>query len=461
MLTVKVYLPVRINETVVLVPVPVDIILPGLRVKVQVPGEGNPFKITLPVDTVHVGWLMIPGTGAGGVVFGAAVPLPGKLVQPFTVVVTVYDPAVLTVIEGVATPVLHNNVPVAAVDKVDVPLQLFTIVTTGSVGVVFGAAVPLPGKLVQPFTVVVTVYDPAVLTVMEGEAAPVLHNNVPEAAVDKVDVPLQLSVTVTTGAVGVVFGAAVPLPGKLVQPFTVVVTVYDTAVLTVIEGVAAPVLHNKVPVAAVDKVDVPLQLFIIVTTGAVGVVFGAAVPLPGKLVQPFTVVVTVYDPAELTFIDDVATPVLHNNVPVAAVDKVEVPLQLSVTVTTGDVGVVFGAAVPLPGKLVQPFTVVVTVYDPAELTAIDDVATPVLHNNVPVADVDKVEVPSQLSVTVTTGAGGVVFTIILVLTLFEQPLTSVNEYVIKCDPSPAVPGSNKPGILTPVPLNAPPPRRTN
>ena len=124
---------------------------------------------------------------------------------------------------------------------------------------------------------------------------------------------------------------------------------------------------------------------------------------------------------------------------------------------TGAGGVVFGAAVPLPGKLVQPFTVIVTVYDPAELTVIDDVATPVLHNNVPVAAVDKVEVPSQLSVTVTTGDGGVVFTIILVLTLFEQPLTSVNEYVIKCDPSPAVPGSNKPGILTPVPLNAPPP----
>ena len=46
----------------------------------------------------------------------------------------------------------------------------------------------------------------------------------PIALVDKVDVPLQLSVTITTGADGVVFGDAVPVPVALVQPFTVTVT---------------------------------------------------------------------------------------------------------------------------------------------------------------------------------------------------------------------------------------------
>ena len=45
------------------------------------------------------------------------------------------------------------------------------------------------------------------------------------AVVDKVDVPLQLSTTVTLGANGVVLGAAVPLPAGLVHPFTVAVTV--------------------------------------------------------------------------------------------------------------------------------------------------------------------------------------------------------------------------------------------
>ncbi len=58
---------------------------------------------------------------------------------------------------GVATPVLHNNVPGAIVDKVEVPSQLSTTVTLGVGGVVLGAAVPLPAELVHPFTVVVTV----------------------------------------------------------------------------------------------------------------------------------------------------------------------------------------------------------------------------------------------------------------------------------------------------------------
>jgi hypothetical protein len=49
--------------------------------------------------------------------------------------------------------------------------------------------------------------------------------------------------------------------------------------------------------------------------------------------------------------------VLHNNVPVADVESVEVPLQLLVTFTVGANGVVFGAAVPDPAALVQPSTV--------------------------------------------------------------------------------------------------------
>ena len=39
---------------------------------------------------------------------------------------------------------------------------------------------------------------------------------------------------------------------------------------TVIEGVVALVLHNKLPVAVVESVDVPLQLSSTVTTGAAG-----------------------------------------------------------------------------------------------------------------------------------------------------------------------------------------------
>ena len=55
-----------------------------------------------------------------------------------------------------------------------------------------------------------------------------------------------------------------------------------------IEAVVSPVLHNKVPVAVVDKVELP-QLSATVTTGAGGIAFGAAIPEPAALVQPLTV----------------------------------------------------------------------------------------------------------------------------------------------------------------------------
>ena len=53
---------------VVLVPVPVVAIPPGLRVKVQVPVAGKPFKVTLPVDTEQVGCTIVPTEGAVGIV---------------------------------------------------------------------------------------------------------------------------------------------------------------------------------------------------------------------------------------------------------------------------------------------------------------------------------------------------------------------------------------------------------
>ena len=132
------------------------------------------------------------------------------------------------IVEDVS-PVLHNRLPTELVESVEVPLQLSTTDTTGVVGVDLGLAVPLPASLLQPFTVVVTVYIPAVFTVIVEVVSPVLHNRLPDALVDKVDVPLQLSCTVTTGVEGVVFGLAIPLPGALVQPLMVVVTVYVAA----------------------------------------------------------------------------------------------------------------------------------------------------------------------------------------------------------------------------------------
>ena len=132
-----------------------------------------------------------------------------------------YVPVLLTEIDVAVPPVLHNNVPNADVDNVEVPSQLFTTFTEGAVGVVFGAAVPDPEALVQPSTVCVTVYVPALPTVIDEAVSVVLHNKLPEVVADNVEVPLQLLVTFTVGANGVVFGAAVPDPSALVQPSTV------------------------------------------------------------------------------------------------------------------------------------------------------------------------------------------------------------------------------------------------
>jgi hypothetical protein len=67
--------------------------------------------------------------------------------------VTVYVPAVLTVMEVVVAPLLHNKVPVNA-DAVNTELpQLLTTVIVGATGIVPGAATPLRVALVHPFTV--------------------------------------------------------------------------------------------------------------------------------------------------------------------------------------------------------------------------------------------------------------------------------------------------------------------
>lgn len=49
------------------VPVPVLVTPPGFLVTVQVPVAGKPVRITLPVETAHVGWVIVPITGGVGV----------------------------------------------------------------------------------------------------------------------------------------------------------------------------------------------------------------------------------------------------------------------------------------------------------------------------------------------------------------------------------------------------------
>jgi hypothetical protein len=56
-------MPASSPDIVVPVPVPVEVLPPGVLVIVQVPVAGRPLKATLPVATAHVGWVIVPVTG--------------------------------------------------------------------------------------------------------------------------------------------------------------------------------------------------------------------------------------------------------------------------------------------------------------------------------------------------------------------------------------------------------------
>jgi hypothetical protein len=92
LVTVNVYVPGGIDEIVVLIPVPVVVLPPGVRVRVHEPAAGKPFNTTLPVETVHVGCVIVPIDGAAGVAgwaFMAIFPDDGDT-HP-AVLVTVYE----------------------------------------------------------------------------------------------------------------------------------------------------------------------------------------------------------------------------------------------------------------------------------------------------------------------------------------------------------------------------------
>ena len=49
------------------VPEPEVVTAPGDIVTVQLPDEGRPLRGTVPVGTLHVGWVIVPTTGGVGV----------------------------------------------------------------------------------------------------------------------------------------------------------------------------------------------------------------------------------------------------------------------------------------------------------------------------------------------------------------------------------------------------------
>ena len=102
----------------------------------------------------------------------------------------------------------------------------------------------------------------------------VLHNNVPDAVVDNIDVPLQLFTTITVGVADVAFIVKCNVT-TLSHPLTFV-----NVCVGVEDEVYVLPYQTKLPQA-------------VAVVSALLLVFGAANPEPAALTQPFTVVVTV------------------------------------------------------------------------------------------------------------------------------------------------------------------------
>src|SRR5665647_1131491 len=110
LVTVKVYVPAVSNEIVELVPEPVVVVPPGDFVSVQVPVAGKPFKITMPVATAQVGWVIVPtvgAVGASGWILITTLADAGEIHPEELVTVKVYVPAVSNeIVELVPVPVV-------------------------------------------------------------------------------------------------------------------------------------------------------------------------------------------------------------------------------------------------------------------------------------------------------------------------------------------------------------------
>jgi hypothetical protein len=156
--------------------------------------------------------------------------------------VTLYTPALLTVMEAVVAPVLQRTLPLPTAISTAVGLAQVKVVLVGVIvndGAVWSAVMLTLEAVVQPLgEVKVTLYTPALLTVMEAVVAPVLQRTLPLPTAVKLAVGLaqvkavELALIVSDGA----FWSAVTLTlEEVVQPLgEVKVTEYTPALLTLI-----------------------------------------------------------------------------------------------------------------------------------------------------------------------------------------------------------------------------------
>jgi hypothetical protein len=146
LVTVYVYVPVASPVIVELIPVPVEIVPPGVLVNVHVPDAGKPFKTTLPVDRAQVGSVIIPTVGAVGVAGCALIttfPDAAEVHPASFLTIKVYVPATKPdIVVFVPVPVVVD--PPGVRVSVHIPLEGNPFNTTLPVAIVHVGGVMVP-----------------------------------------------------------------------------------------------------------------------------------------------------------------------------------------------------------------------------------------------------------------------------------------------------------------------------
>ncbi len=160
---------------VLLVPVPVVVLPPGILVIVQVPEAGKLFNTTEPVGVLQLGWVIVPTVGAAGnagaalitTLFEGPETQPTSLVTVKVYVVLAGKPDIVVVPVPVVVPpglLVNVQVPVAGkplntTEPVGIPQAGWVIVpATGVAGGVIFWVIVILAVLVHPFAeVTVTV----------------------------------------------------------------------------------------------------------------------------------------------------------------------------------------------------------------------------------------------------------------------------------------------------------------
>jgi hypothetical protein len=422
------------------------------------PEETEEVNVTEPPAQKVVGppAVTVGAAGAGFTLVFVDAEIPEE--HPANICWTVKEPAVVTVIDWVVSPV-DQRFPLEAedVNTTELPEQkvvgpLAVIVGTDGIGLTVTVVGEAAGVVHPNPLVTVKEYDPEVVTVIDWVVSLVDQRfPVVEEEVSTTEPPAQKvvgppAVIVGTEGFGLtVTAVAVELPEE--HPEMICSTVYEPVVVTVMDWVVSPV-DQRFPVEAEDVsiTEPPLQKVVdpaAVTVGTEGIgvtviVVGeaAGVVHPNPLVTPKE-----YDPEVVTVMDWVVSPV-DQRFPVEEeeVSTTEPPAQKlvgppAVIVGTEGFGLtVTAVAVELPEE--HPEMICSTVYVPVVVTVIDWVVSPVDQRfPVEAEDVSITEPPLQKVVdpaAVTVGTEGTGLTVTVVGeaagVVHPNPLVTPKEY---------------------------------